>query len=191
MRFGSDAPGTPCSTSRSPITRRIPYQLRRPSLEPRRPLLQRSPPRSDQRSAPRRRAPQRSLRFLRAPQAGRQASTPLRYPRRFPGPCRQILATLRTRTDQIRNLIDKGLFGEVYVPAFQAKDLAVALETREILLPEDRRQKSEAALATLVRDAYLLDAFGDLGNKQQISDAYADFAAAAKDIQSSLSETRP
>lgn len=103
----------------------------------------------------------------------------------------EILATLRTRTDQIRNLIDKGLFGEVYVPAFQAKDLAVALETREVLLPEDRRQKSEAALATIVRDAYLLDAFGDLGNKQQISDAYADFAAAAKDIQSSLSETRP
>ena len=109
----------------------------------------------------------------------------------IPGTVPEILATLRTRTDQIRNLIDKGLFGEVYVPAFQAKDLAVALETREILLPEDRRQKSEAALATLVRDAYLLDAFGDLGNKQQISDAYADFAAAAKDIQSSLSETRP
>ena len=76
------------------------------------------------------------------------------------------------------------------MPAFQAKDLAIALETREILLPEDRRQKSEAALATLVRDAYLLDAFGDLGNKQQISDAYADFAAAAKEIQSSLSESR-
>ena len=34
--------------------------------------------------------------------------------------------TLRTPTDQIRGLIDKGLFGEVYVPPFQGKDLAVA-----------------------------------------------------------------
>jgi hypothetical protein len=39
-----------------------------------------------------------------------------------------------------------------------------------------------------VRSAYLLDAFGDLGNKQQIVDAFSVFAAAVKDIQASFPE---
>ena len=37
-----------------------------------------------------------------------------------------------------------------------------------------------------MRVAYMLDAFGDLGNKQQITDAYMKFVEAAKDIQSSF-----
>ncbi len=42
------------------------------------------------------------------------------------------------------------------------------------------------AVGTLVRTAYLLDAFGDLGNKQQITEAYDMFVAAAKDIQAAF-----
>ena len=40
----------------------------------------------------------------------------------------------------------------------------------------------------LVRTAYLLDAFGDLGNKQQIVDAYKQFSAAVNDIEDGVSE---
>ena len=40
------------------------------------------------------------------------------------------------------------------------------------------------SIAKLVRSAYLLDAFGDIGNKQQISEAYARFVEAANDIHS-------
>lgn len=109
----------------------------------------------------------------------------------IPGTVPAILAVLRTRTDQIRSLIDKGLFGEVYVPAFEAKDLAVALESHQSEALPARRQTSEAALSTLVRDAYLLDAFGDLGNKQQISDAFAEFSAAVTDIQTSFPPEQP
>jgi hypothetical protein len=36
----------------------------------------------------------------------------------------------------------------------------------------------DAAVAQLVRDTYLLDAYGDLGNEQRIVAAYADFVAA-------------
>ncbi|HEV3062208.1 MAG TPA: heavy metal-binding domain-containing protein [Vicinamibacterales bacterium] len=93
-----------------------------------------------------------------------------------------LLGQLRARTDQIRDLIDKGRFGEVYVPAFQAKDLAIALETHQGDVPSDRRSASEAALTTVVRDAYLLDAFGDLGNREQITEAFHDFAEASKAI---------
>jgi hypothetical protein len=109
----------------------------------------------------------------------------------IPGTVPAILAVLRTRTAQIGSLIDKGLFGEVYVPAFEAKDLAVALESHQSEALPARRQASEAALSTLVRDAYLLDAFGDLGNKQQISDAFTEFSAAVTDIQTSFPREQP
>ena len=118
-------------------------------------------------------------------------SVPVTLAQVIPGTVPEILAALRTRTDQIRGLIDKGLFGEVYVPAFQAKDLAVALEAHQSEVSTDRRPVSEAALSTLVRDAYLLDAFGDLGNKQQISDAFTDFAGAASEVLASFPQQRP
>ena len=76
------------------------------------------------------------------------------------------------RTDQIRTLIDRGMFADVYVPAFHAKDLALALAERGKALPPDRRRVADPAISKLVRSAYLLDAFGDLGNKQQISAAF-------------------
>lgn len=118
-------------------------------------------------------------------------SVPVALSQVIPGTVPEILVALRTRTDQIRGLIDKGLFGEVYVPAFQAKDLAVALEAHQSEVSADRQPVSEAALSTLVRDAYLLDAFGDLGNKQQISDAFSDFSDAASEVIASFPKQRP
>ena len=55
------------------------------------------------------------------------------------------------------------------MPAFQAKDLALALDEHKNELTPERRKVAEPAIAKLVRAAYLLDAFGDIGNKQQIS----------------------
>jgi len=90
----------------------------------------------------------------------------------------EILAQLRTRTDQIKGFIDKGLFGDVYVPAFQAKDLAIALASHEDALAPETRSAAEPAIAKLVRASYLLDAFGDIGNRNQIVAAFAQFAEA-------------
>jgi hypothetical protein len=100
----------------------------------------------------------------------------------------EMLKQLRTRTTQIRGLIDRGSFGSIYVPAFQAKDIALALEEHKKDLTEDRRHIVEPAVAKLVRSAWLLDAFGDIGNKMQISEAYAKFVEAEQDIQSSFPE---
>ena len=101
----------------------------------------------------------------------------------------EMLAQLKTRTDQIRAFIDKGAFAAIYVPAFQAKDLALALDEHKSELPAERRKVAEPAIAKLVRCAYLLDAFGDIGNKQQISDAYAKFVEAARDINASFPQS--
>ena len=94
----------------------------------------------------------------------------------------EMLKQLATRTEQIRRLIDQGLFADVYVPAFQAKDVAIALEAHQQELPADTRRLVEPAIAKLVRSSYMLDAFGDLGNKQEISTAFDQFASASKDI---------
>jgi hypothetical protein len=98
----------------------------------------------------------------------------------------EMLAQLRARTDQIRAFIDRGSFASIYVPAFQAKDLALALDGHKSQLPAEKRKIAEPAISRLVRSAYLLDAFGDIGNKQQISEAYAKFVEAAKDIESAF-----
>jgi Heavy metal binding domain len=98
----------------------------------------------------------------------------------------EILAQLAQRTEQVRRFIDQGTFASVYVPAFQAKDLALALDERKNDLEADGRRTIEPAIKRLVRSAWLLDAFGDLGNKQQIVLAFAQFEAAVKDVQTAF-----
>jgi hypothetical protein len=101
----------------------------------------------------------------------------------------ELLTELQTRNDQIKSLIDRGQFASVYVPAFQAKDLALALDAHRSELPADRQRIVEPAVGRLVRDAYLLDAFGDLGNRQQIVEAFGRFASAVKDIEAAFPKT--
>src|SRR6185436_3089609 len=109
---------------------------------------------------------------------------PALVPLPIPDTVPEMLAQLKTRTEQIRSFIDKGSFAAIYVPAFQAKDLALALDEHKQELTPERRKLAEPAIAKLVRTAYLLDAFGDIGNKQQISEAYTVFVGAQRVIQS-------
>ena len=111
---------------------------------------------------------------------------PALVPLPIPDTVPEMLAQLKTRTEQIRAFIDKGTFAAIYVPAFQAKDLALALDEHKGELTPERRKVAEPAIAKLVRAAYLLDAFGDIGNKQQISEAYAKFVEAETDIHASF-----
>jgi len=94
----------------------------------------------------------------------------------------EIVALIKARDAEIRDLIKLGNFAAVWVPAFQAKDLAVALEPHIGHLQPAARDAAEPALQRLVRFAWLLDSFGDLGNRQQVEEAYAAFALAATDV---------
>ncbi|HMB82022.1 MAG TPA: heavy metal-binding domain-containing protein [Vicinamibacterales bacterium] len=111
---------------------------------------------------------------------------PALVPLPIPDTVPEMLAQLQARTDQVGTLIDRGVFAAIYVPAFQAKDLALALDEHKQELTPERRRLAEPAIGKLVRSAYLLDAFGDIGNKQQISEAYAKFVEAAKDIHAAF-----
>lgn len=90
----------------------------------------------------------------------------------------EILSQLEASRREVGSLVQRGDFGAVWVPAFRAKDLAVALEPHLGHLPADRRETAEPALAALVRGAWLLDAAGDLGNRQQVETAWTSFDAA-------------
>ena len=94
----------------------------------------------------------------------------------------EILVQLKARDTEIRELIRQGNFAAIWVPAFQAKDLAIALEPHIGHLAPAAREAAEPALQRVVRFAWLLDSFGDLGNRQQVEDGYAAFAQAIGDV---------
>jgi hypothetical protein len=105
---------------------------------------------------------------------GDPALTPLPIPATMSG----IVDQLKARQRQVGELVMRGDFGAVWVPAFQAKDLAIALEPHLAHLPTEQRDVAEPAINNVVRTAWLLDAAGDVGNRQQIELVYTSFASA-------------
>lgn len=115
---------------------------------------------------------------------------PSQLPIEIPDNATDVLALLGARNRQIEELIERGAFGDLYVPAFQAKDLALALDVRAGELPVGRRVRATPAIKRLVRSAWLLDAYGDLGNRRRITEAYATFSAAVAEIEAAFEGER-
>jgi len=109
------------------------------------------------------------------------ASTPL------PGTMGEMLDELRRRRTEVGDLVSKGDFGAVWVPAFQAKDLAVALEPHVAHLDQRARGAAEPAILDLVRAAWLLDSVGDNGNREAVERAFAAFSDAASRLLAAFS----
>jgi hypothetical protein len=107
-------------------------------------------------------------------------------PIEIPDKTADVLSMLIERDRRIRELIEKGAFGEIYVPAFQAKDLALALDLRTKELPAQIGPAVTAAIERVVRTSWQLDAYGDLGDRVLINEAYATFEAAVKEIASAF-----
>jgi hypothetical protein len=102
----------------------------------------------------------------------------------------EILSQLRVRDRQVRELIQRGNLAAVFVPAFQARDLALALEHRVSEVPAARRDAAASAIRELVQAAWLLDAFGDVGNAEQVKAAYAPFQDAATRLTAAFAGSR-
>lgn len=103
----------------------------------------------------------------------------------------ELVSEIGVRSQQLLELVTAGRFTEVFIPALQGKELALELETRVDVenLPSRQRNDLRIAVRHLVRAAYLLDWYGDLGNKQQVSGAYDIFDAAATEIARSYAGT--
>ena len=101
---------------------------------------------------------------------------------RIPEATSDLVADISSRNEEIRTLVAEGGFTEIFIPALQSKELALALHERAEALPVRDRNDVRIAVRSLVRAAWLLDWYGDLGNKQQVSDAYDILNAAVADI---------
>ena len=101
---------------------------------------------------------------------------------RIPELTSDIVGGIETRDREIQELITRGGFTEIFIPALQAKELALALHERAENLSLRSRNDVRIAIRSLVRAAWLLDWYGDLGNKQQVNDAYEIFEAAVGEI---------
>jgi len=93
-----------------------------------------------------------------------------------------VLKLLGERVTTIGGLVRKGAFSEVWVPAFQAKDLALSLDARTRMLPLAKRAVATAGVERLVRAAWMLDASGDTGNRGEVEQSYEALAAAAREV---------
>ena len=108
----------------------------------------------------------------------------------IPASIEEMVAELSIANRQIKDLIDRGAFTDIWVSAFRAKDLALAMDARSAQLPTYKRRILEPAIKRLLRAAWLLDAVGDIGNRDQITGAYADFGAAVSEIEALFQPAR-
>jgi hypothetical protein len=102
----------------------------------------------------------------------------------------EVLKLLDERVTLIGDLVRKGAFSEVWVPAFQAKDLALSLDARTRTLPPAKRAGATAAVERLVRGAWMLDAAGDTGNRSEVEQGYSALASAAREVEATFGPTR-
>ena len=101
---------------------------------------------------------------------------------RIPELTSDIVQGIAERNNEIANLVATGGFTEIFIPALQSKELALALHDRAEDLEPQERNLVRIAVRSLVRSAWLLDWYGDLGNKQQVSEAHDIFNEAVTQI---------
>ncbi|SUZ71485.1 uncharacterized protein METZ01_LOCUS24339 [marine metagenome] len=101
----------------------------------------------------------------------------------IPGDPKTIVREIVDRNSDIRKLLEAGMFTEIYIPALQAKELALGLGSHMVNLASDRQVVVTLAVKSLVRSAWLLDWYGDLGNRPLIQEAYSIFETAVNHLR--------
>ncbi len=94
---------------------------------------------------------------------------------RIPETPRELYREILRRNERVQNLIQKGAWADLYIPALEAKDLVMALREKE-------GESVERAARRLVRAAWLLDIHGDRGNRLEVEAAYRLFEEAIREL---------
>jgi hypothetical protein len=97
-----------------------------------------------------------------------------------------VLTMLVERRDLLAETVARGGLSEVWVPALQAKELALALELHAREFPAERRAVVESAAREIVLSAFRLDASGDRGERDQVAAAAAALAEAVGTMESAF-----
>ena len=96
----------------------------------------------------------------------------------IPDSTEELVSEMGARDMLLQELISAGRFTEIFIQALQAKELGLILADRTTDLAPRDRNEVRIAVRHLVRASHLLDWYGDLGNRQQVSGAYDIFADA-------------
>jgi hypothetical protein len=94
---------------------------------------------------------------------------------RIPESAEDVYREILRRNERIQDLIGRGSWPDLYIPALEAKDLALALSEKE-------GERVERPARKLVRAAWLLDTHGDRGNRLEVEAAYRLFEAAVSEL---------
>jgi predicted RNA-binding Zn-ribbon protein involved in translation (DUF1610 family) len=107
----------------------------------------------------------------------RDAEASLALPEfRIPESAEDLYREILRRDERVRELIDRGAWPDLYIPALEAKDLVLALIQKE-------GERIERPAKKLVRAAWLLDTHGDRGNRLEVEAAYRLFEEAIDELE--------
>jgi hypothetical protein len=110
----------------------------------------------------------------------------------IPASARDVLAELQARSKELSEKIEqRAPMGEYWVPALRTKDLALALVNDHLKeIPSGRRATAENAVGRLLRAAYAIDGYGDLGAFEKILSAHEEFVSAVNDLRSAYASIK-
>src|SRR3972149_3512554 len=94
---------------------------------------------------------------------------------RIPESTEDVYREIFRRNERTQELLRRGAWPDLYIPALEAKDLVLALSEKE-------GERVERPAKKLVRAAWLLDAHGDRGNRPEVEAAYLLFEEAVSEL---------
>jgi hypothetical protein len=98
-----------------------------------------------------------------------------------------LLSDLKARSGEVESLLKSGNLGAIYVPALQAKDLALEIQARQAGTDRDR---IEVSVKQIVLAAYQLDSYGDVGDAEKAQQAFRTMSTAVAHLESLVTERR-
>src|SRR5262249_54994569 len=102
---------------------------------------------------------------------------------RLPSGTPELLAELSKRAGDVEQLVNEGNLSQVWLPATATKTVALVLEAHANSLPERQRVAVSDSVKRVVTSAWELDAYGDLGDRKKITEAYQRLATAVGDLK--------
>ena len=105
---------------------------------------------------------------------------------RIPAAPGDIVVEILIQDLRLRQRIARQDYDSVHLPAFRAKDLALALEERVALRQDEDPGRHRAvcrAVRCVVRGAWLVDFHGDLGDRPRLLEHYRTFARGVVDLR--------
>jgi hypothetical protein len=116
---------------------------------------------------------------LQMPPGLAEALDESKLPNDIPG----LIRELTTRAADVDKLVKEGSLAQVWLPAVATKTVALILDTRASTLGESQHAQASAAVKRIVTAAWELDAYGDLGDRTKITEAYQRLESAVADLK--------